>query len=462
MAFDRRRFLSSVAAGVAAGTVLPFRPVAAQPLSGEPSASGATRPLVGADGTIDWEAVRAEFALDPAWIHLGSFFLVSHPRPVRAAIEDWRRRIDENPLLLEALLFEPAGDNPLVRVKAALADYLGARPEELALTPNTTTGLALVYNGLKIRADQEVVTTEHDHYVHHESIRRAVEKRGAPIRFVTLHDGAARASEGEIVERVRRAIRPTTRALGVTWVHSSTGLKLPIAAIAEAVAAANAGRAEPDRCLLVVDGVHGLGVEDVDAARLGADFFVAGTHKWIFAPRGTGFVWGRAECWPHVRPTVPSFDISEDLWISWTDRQPLPPTRASFVAPGGFVAYEHQFAVVDAVAFHRSIGRARIAARIHELNAQFRQGLAKVAGVRLHTPLEGKLAAGIVCFEVDGLTPHEVVERLRAKKILATTSPYKVSYARVAAGIMTRPTEVETALAAIRSLASGAPISGSA
>lgn len=66
--------------------------------------------------------------------------------------------------------------------------------------------------------------------------------------------------------------------------HSGTGLKLPIRAIANAITEANKGRAESDRVLLVVDGVHGLGVEDENAADMGADFFIAGTHKWMFGP----------------------------------------------------------------------------------------------------------------------------------------------------------------------------------
>lgn len=462
---DRRRFLSSLAAGVAAGVSLPLGSCSRAGESGAALAeSGAetgaeadgatgTGALVGPDGVVDWAAVRGEFRLARDWIHLGSFFLVSHPRPVREAIEGYRRRLDENPLWLEEALFSFEGEGQLDRVKRTLAGYTGGRPEEIALTPNTTTGLALVYNGLKMRAGQEIVTTEHDHYVHHESIRRAAEKRGASVRFVPLYDRGAAASEDEIVERVRRALGPDTRALGVTWVHSSTGVKLPIPAIAEVVAEANAGRAEEDRCLLVVDGVHGFGVEDADAARLGADFFVAGTHKWLFAPRGTGLVWAPEERWPQVEATVPSFDVSSALWSSWIERRPLPPTRASFVSPGGFIAYEHQFAVPDAVEFHQRLGRDRIAGRIHELNGRFREALAEMPGVTLHTPVDGRLAAGICCFEVDGMEATEVVERLNARRIHATTSPYAESYARVAAGLMNTPEEVETTLTAIRELA---------
>ena len=59
----------------------------------------------------------------------------------------------------------------------------------------------------------------------------------------------------------------------------------------------NKKRAEADRVLLCVDGVHGFGVEQESVGDLGCDFFVAGCHKWMFGPRGTGIVWGRADAW---------------------------------------------------------------------------------------------------------------------------------------------------------------------
>lgn len=456
MSIDRRRLLASVAAGTAA-TLLPWRSAPVRAAEAPAPDPAGPRPLLDLTGDISWQRVRDEFDLAPDWIHLGSFYLASNPRAVREAVERYRRALDANPLAVEEL-FEPAhkDDNPVTRTRLALAGYLGARREEIALTPNTTTGLALLYNGLRIRSDQEILTTEHDHYVHHESIRYAAERSGAGVRFVALHDvpgGAAKASGSEMAERLARAITAKTRAVGLTWVHSATGLKVPIPAMAAVVARANSGRAEADRCLLVVDGVHGFGVEDVDAASLGADFFVASNHKWLFAPRGTGVVWGRAEAWAEIRPTIPTFDPDGGpAFRAWMDRAPLPPMRAAFVSPGGFIAYENQFAVADAIAFHRQLGRSRITSRIHKLNSRIRRGLAAIPGVTLHTPLDNSLAAGIACFEVKGLTPEAVVAMLAAQKIHATSSPYKVSYARLAAGIMNREDEIDTALAAVRNL----------
>lgn len=460
MTLDRRRLLATAVAGSAAA-LLPWRPAAGASAAGpDPGAdTGASRrALPELSGTASWERIRAEFDLAPDWIHLGCFYLVSHPRMVREAVDRYSRALDANPLSIEEL-FESAhaDDNLATRAKVALAGYLGARREEIALTPNTTTGLALLYNGLRIRADQEILTTEHDHYVHHESIRYSVERSGAGVRFVALHDfpaGAAQASAAEMVERLRRAITPRTRAVGLTWVHSATGLKLPIPALAEVVAQANSGRDEGDRCLLIVDGVHGFGVENADAATLGADFFVASAHKWLFAPRGTGLVWGRPEAWLAIRPTIPSFDPDGGpAFDAWLGRTALPPTRAAFVSPGGFTAYEHQFAIADAIQFHRTIGRARITSRIHKLNSRIRRGLAEIRGVTVHTPGATALAGGIVCFEVAGLTPEAVVAKLAQRRIHATASPYKHSYARLAAGIMNHEEEIDTALAAVRELA---------
>ncbi len=439
MSVDRRRLITGLAG--AAGALAASRwATAAEPVA---------KPLL-ASGKVDWSAVRALFDLDPALAPMSSFLLVSYPRPVREAIDRWRRRIDANPFCVEELFFEPGRE--WQAVKAGLARYLGAAPEHLAWVPNTTTGLSLVYNGLDLAPGDEVLTSEHDHYSHHQAIALAVAKRGATQRRIPLHDGAARASRADMVGRLRSALRPETRAIGLTWVHSSSGLKLPIAEMAEVVHAANRSRPPERRCLLVVDGVHGFGVEDVDAASLGADFFVAGAHKYFLAPRGTGVIVGRADAWPRIQPTVPTFD-SFAPWLAYFEGRPMPPTQASFITPGGFVAYENLLAMEDAVALHDSIGRAAIAARITELAGQMRRELARMRGVTLITPLDPDLAAGIICFEVGGRKPEEVALRLRQRGVVATASPYAVSYARVAAGIMVQPADVERTLREVRAVA---------
>src|SRR5262245_8606686 len=272
MPLNRRQLLASLSAGVAWGAA-GCRPQSAADSNAK---AAAPRPYRQSNGEPDWRAVRALFSLTPTWTHFASFLLASHPRPVADAIERFRLKLDEEPGWIEDAAFSEADGKPFSAVKRVLAEYVGGRPEELCLTSNTTGALAVAYHGLRIRADQEILTTEPDHYGQHESIRYAAARSGCGVRYVALYRRPADSRAQDMVEKLAGAIGPKTRAVGVTWVHSSTGVKVPVAAMAEAVARANRGRASADRCLLIVDGVHGFGNQDVDVAKLGGDFFAAG------------------------------------------------------------------------------------------------------------------------------------------------------------------------------------------
>jgi selenocysteine lyase/cysteine desulfurase len=401
----------------------------------------------------DWRSVREQFDLAPEYVHLGMFYIASHPRPVRAAIERLRHQLDRNPFLtVERGMFEPEHHNFYDAVAAALARYTGIDPKDLAFTSNTTTGLSLIYHGLPLKAGDEILTTDQDHYVHHESIRLAAERMGSTWRKIPIFDSHETISADQIVDRIRKGIGPKTKVVGITWVHSSIGLRMPVRAIADAIAEVNASRGQADRILLVVDGVHGFGVEDPRLNELGADLFAAGLHKWIFAPRGTGFVWAKPQVWATMRPLIPTFQTL-DLFDAWAAGHP-PRGRAhgAMFSPGGFHAYEHHWAVPAAIEFHEKIGPARITQRIHALNGQMLEGLRKMSHVVVYTPPQSELNAGMVCFDVKGLKAKETVERLLRKKVLASTTPYGVPFARVACGIMNTPGEVETTLRAVRAL----------
>ncbi|HET9328031.1 MAG TPA: aminotransferase class V-fold PLP-dependent enzyme [Candidatus Eisenbacteria bacterium] len=437
----RREFINTAAAATAA-VLTPGRLLAALEKQ--------TAPL---PDLSQWSTVRAQFALTKEYLHFASFYIVSHPKPVRDAIEDFRRVLDAEPVLtVEHRMFQQA-DNIQYKIRDDMAGYLGARRDELAITSNTTTGLALVYHGLPLSPSDEILTTTHDHYSHHESIRLAAAKAGATVRRVPLFEKSSIATTDEMTGRLRSAFRPNTRVVGLTWVHSSTGMRLPIPALAAVVREANRNRSEKDQILLVVDGVHGLGAVDETVAELGADFFCAGTHKWMFAPRGTGIVWGKAGQWAKLRPTIPTF-ADMGAFMAWMNGDTTPrPTTAYDMTPGGFHAYEHQWAMSAAFRFHEKIGRARVAKRIRDLNDQCKAGLAAMKNVTLHTPRDPALSAGMVCFEVAGVSPEDTVKRLLERKIIASTTPYKPTYARLAPSLVNTPEEVDVVLKAVRQIA---------
>lgn len=90
---------------------------------------------------------------------------------------------------------------------------------------------------------------------------------------------------------------------------------------------------------------------------------------------------------------------------------------------------------------------------LHGLNTMAKSAMAGMRHVRLITPSSPELSAGIICFEVDGLGPEQVVERLRERGIIASSTPYRVSYARLAPSLINDEAEVERTMRALASLA---------
>ncbi len=396
-------------------------------------------------GTATWQEVRDLFALTRDKIHMTGFLLASHPRPVSAAIDAHRRAFDENPadyLHHNEAKFERA-------VREAAARYVAGQPDDMAMTDSTTMGLGVLYGGLLLRDGQEIVTTTHDHIVTHLSLEFRAARSKTKVTKVPLYANPATASVDEIAGKLAKAITPATRIVALTWVHSGTGVKLPIAELAKVVALANRGRADADRAILVVDGVHGFGNQRERAAELGCDMFVAGCHKWMFGPRGTGLVWARREAWTITSPTIVTFDPA------WRPEplDKLPP--AAWMSPGGFHSFEHRWALTQAFELHEQIGVAKIADRIAELNTRLKDGMAKLRRVKLVTPRARDLSAGIVCFEIEGLKPAEIVERLAAKRIVASVTPpfYEPEYARLAPSLLTLEDDVDRSLQAVAELA---------
>ena len=450
MTLNRRDFVATVGLSLV-GSAASRAATAAEP---------AAVPAI--DASSDWAAVRAQFDLAPDWLHFSQFYIVSHPTPVRQAIERYRRMLDTHPFStvehgmgFDAFLGEGSRQEPFpVRVQRAAASYIGGRPEEVALTDSTTQGLALIYHG----PDAQAGRRDPLHDARPLRASRGDPARGREVRRELAARAAVRRARGRLRGRDGRSPpardRPATRAVvGLTWVHSSSGVQIPVRALAQAVADANRGRGEQERILVVLDAVHGFGNQAEELAQLGVDFAAAGTHKWIFAPRGTGILWVPEKNWGRLKPTIPTFyDI--EPYAAWEDeRSPKAPTSLSWISPGGFKAFEHQWAMAEAFEFHEQIGRARIADRIAALNSQCKEGLAKIPGVKVLTPMDPALSAGLIAFEVEGQRAGESVHKLHERKVVASTSPYKISKARLAPSLVNDEREVEAALRAVREIA---------
>ncbi|GAB57650.1 aminotransferase class V-fold PLP-dependent enzyme [Rheinheimera nanhaiensis] len=394
----------------------------------------------------DWRALRQQFALTYDYIHLATFLLASHPKPVADAIARHRKAFDENPADYWHEHFMTIDQ----QIAAAAADYMGGEAWQIALTDSTTMGLALVYSGLKLRPGDEILQTVYDHYSTDLSLQLRADRTGAKVRQVALYDEPALVSVDEVLGKLKAAIKPATKVVAVTWVHSCNGVKLPIRAMAQLLAEQNKQRDEADQIIFCVDGVHGFGIENVDVSTLGCDFFIAGAHKWLFGPRGTGVIWGSKRGWDHCHAVIPSFSRSYDVWLGGSTQEQVP--VGEHMTPGGFHSFEHRWALPEAFKLHLQLGKAEVQARIHQLNSQTKQGLQQIKGVKLHTPMSAELSSGMVCFDYKQMAPDEVVKAMHSKGIIISSTPYRKSYARFAPSLINSEQEIDRSLAALVSV----------
>ena len=386
-----------------------------------------------------WAQLRQLFDQDPDYLHFANFLVTSHPRPVREAIERHRANLDRNPgRAMDWDLGETEKREQEVRVWAGR--YLKAKPEQIALTGSTTEGLSLIYGGIHVRPDQEILTTEHEHYATNYALDYRQQKDGVKVRKLKLFENSRDMSVDEVLGSISKGIRPQTRVLGMTWVQSGSGVKLPIGEIGKLVEEQNRNRDEKDRILYVVDGVHGFGVEDLDFPDMHCDFFIAGTHKWMFGPRGTGIICARSAELKDVTPTIPTFSEAT--------------TFSTIMTPGGYHSFEHRWALDEAFKLHLELGKAEVQARIHALNTYAKNRLLEHPQIELVTPKSPDLSAGFTFFRIKDRDCEKVAAQLMENRVVCDSVERDVGpVIRIAPGLLNTEDQIDRFMALLNKTA---------
>ena len=382
-----------------------------------------------------WAQLRQLFNQDPNYMHFSNFLITTHPKPVREAIEMHRAALDKNPGLAmdwDLGVIEQREED--VRVWAG--KYLQADARQIALTGSTTEGLAMIYGGVHVRLDQEILTTVHEHYATHTILQLRTQRDGTKVRKIALFKDPQTVTQEEILASIDRSIKPETRVLGMTWVQSGSGVKTPISEIGALVDKHNRHRKDEDRIIYLVDGVHGFGVDDLSFPAMNCDFFIAGTHKWMFGPRGTGIVCSRSTEVKYVTPIIPTFSEAEHFSTTMT--------------PGGYHAFEHRWALSEAFKLHLQLGKAEVQARIHELNSYLKKRLQERPQIELVTPLSPELSAGFTFFRVKGKDSGKVAAYLMANRVVSDAVERDVGpVIRTAPGLLNTEAQIDQMLAVL-------------
>jgi selenocysteine lyase/cysteine desulfurase len=342
---------------------------------------------------MSWEAARALYpgAADVAYLDSAAVGLVStrvrdamsavladHQQFGIAAAPGWR---------------EQAGS-----VRASVARLVGGRPEQIAFTQNTSTGLATVTNGLDWGDGDNVVVPAGEfpsNFYPWLQLRR----HGVEVREVAMADGSAP------IDDLVAALDGHTRVLAISAVQYSSGHRYDLAAL---------GAACQERdVLLVVDGTQAVGAMTVDAESSGLDVLAVSAHKWLLGPFGIGFAHLSQRAMQRLAPSTVGWLSVEDPFAFDHEPQLASDGRRFESGTENSAGIAGLGATVDLVL---ELDRRRVEDRVLD-RAERLASLLDDAGMEVRLPTRRDRRSGIVIAASPGGAPAVLHEHLLAQGV---------------------------------------------
>jgi isopenicillin-N epimerase len=368
---------------------------------------------------------REAFGLQPGltFLNHGSFGAV--PRAVLAAQDALRQELEADPVAM----FESL-DERLAAVRAEAARRLGA--DVVALVDNTTTGVSSVLRSLRFEPGDRIVLTDHTYGAVWMAAADVAQRTGAVLDVAPVPFPIAGP------EQVIDALLPRlegARLVIIDAITSASGLVMPYA---EVVAACRA-RGVP----VLVDMAHAPGQLALDLDALGADFATGNFHKWMFAARGSAFLYVAPRWRELIKPTVVSW--------GWPRGYPGAFDVLGTRDPTAWLALPAAFAFLD------RLGEAAQREHNRALARAMGERLAQGLGVALPSP--AAMRANLVTAPLPGVPAERAVEvhrALRARGVQVPVMPlFGQAWVRTSAQVYNHVGEVDRLVEALADVLHG-------
>ncbi|WP_418286017.1 aminotransferase class V-fold PLP-dependent enzyme [Halorubrum sp. DTA46] len=281
-------------------------------------------------------------------------------------------------------------------VRERIADFVGAEPDEIALTESTTDGINRIAGAIDWRPGDVVVRTDLEHPAGILPWKR-LEREGVEVRVLETENG--RIDRDAYTEAVADARLVCFSA--ITWTH---GTRLPVADLVEIADEAGA--------FTLVDAVQSPGQGPMNVAEWGADAVAAAGHKWVLGPWGAGFLYVDRDAATELAPRAVGYRSVEAPNAPDIEYK----AGAKRFEVGSTTAAAH-VGLVEALDAIEAVGLDAIAARIQTLTDRLKAG---VPAGRLLSPR--RYESGLVTIDVDD--PEATVERLADEGIVVRSLPH--------------------------------------
>jgi cysteine desulfurase/selenocysteine lyase len=174
------------------------------------------------------------------------------------------------------------------RIRANIAQLIGAKPEEVAVTTGASAGAIAVAHALEWKAGDEVITAVREFPLQFTTWKPMEERVGLKVKSVEPRERFLTADD------LIAAMTPKTKLVSVSMVRFDDGSLLDARRVAEACHAQGA--------LLLLDVSQSCGAVPMNVRELGADFLICAGYKWLLGPYGAGFFWIKHELLAQIRP----------------------------------------------------------------------------------------------------------------------------------------------------------------
>ena len=276
----RRNFLATVVGAVGS---LGFSQHLLAQVSAAPQALP-DRSLYDRNEDAYWNEVRRLFLIPDDEVYLNNGTVGSSPTPVLRAIFDGYNQT-------EKMTQDDPEDYPIWGYAAwnefrdPLAQFVGCKRDEIALLRNATEANNYVANGLDMKPGDEVLMTDQEHPGGEHPWNLKAKRYGIVVKKITLPKPVQNPSQ--VLNLFNDAITPRTRIMFFSHITTATGVVLPAKELC--------GLARTKGILSAVDGAHVPGMMKLNISEIGCDMYTASPHKWLQAPKGSGFLYVREE-----------------------------------------------------------------------------------------------------------------------------------------------------------------------
>jgi selenocysteine lyase/cysteine desulfurase len=289
-------------------------------------------------------------------------------------------------------------------VRRTAAAMIAAQPAEIALIPNTTSGISLVAEGYPWQAGDNVVTLANE-FPSNQYPWMNLASRGVETRRVAVELGVVD------LDRLADAIDERTKIVSASWVGFATGWRIDIAAAAELCHRRGA--------LFFLDAIQGLGVFPLDVRASGVDFLAADGHKWLLGPEGAGLLFVCQEHLPRLRPLMVGWNSvvqgSDYSRIELNIKHEAARYEGGSQNMVGFTALGASLDLLSKLGVGPS--ESPVGDRVLAITDYACERLQEL-GAELHAPRVGQHRSGIVTFNLPGHDSHEVRRQLEQARII--------------------------------------------